>query len=79
MDNGQELTDVIGTFHGTEVKHAIARLQVDGLILHRPRVAAACRVHGPGVGPDLGGQRQHRVVAVVGWIRRLRHNQAAKL
>ena len=39
MDAGKKLTDIVGAVDRAIVEHTIARLQVDGLIFHRPRVA----------------------------------------
>ena len=66
--NGEEFADVVGAVHRTEVEHLRSGGKVDGLIFHRPRIAGARCVHRPGVGRHLHGQRQHRVVAVVGRI-----------
>ena len=66
--NGEEFAYVVGAVHRTEVEHLRSGGKVDGLIFHRTRIARACCVHRPGVCRHLHGQRQHRIVAVVGRI-----------
>ena len=51
MHNGQELPDIIGTMNRTIVKHLLASLKVDSLILHRPRIARTGRIDSPSVCP----------------------------
>ena len=51
MYNGQELPDVIGAVNRTIVKHLIASLQIDSLILHRPRITRTGCIHCPSVCP----------------------------
>ena len=68
VDDGEELTDVVRAVHGTEVEHLRTRLQVDGLIFHRPGIARAGSVDSPGIGRHFRMEWQHRVVAVGGRI-----------
>ena len=53
MYDGEELPDIVRAVDRSEVEHAIARLQVYRLILHRPRITAASRIHRPGICPHL--------------------------
>ena len=64
MDDGEELTNIVGTMNRTKMKHTIARLQIDGLVFHRTRITRASCIHSPRVCPYLWRQGQNRVVAV---------------
>ena len=64
VDNSKEFTYIIGAVDRSEVKHPRTRLQVDGLIFHRARIARAGSIHSPRVCPYLWRQGQNRVVAV---------------
>src|SRR3712207_838065 len=70
MDDGQELTDIVGTLHRPEMKHPGTRLQVDSLILHGAGIARAGRIYRPCVGFHLQRQGQHRIVTPIGRIRK---------
>ena len=65
MDNGEKLADIISAMHRTIVKHLIARLQIDGLLFHRPRIATTGSIHGPSIGPHLHRQWKHGVGAII--------------
>ena len=64
MDDGEELPNIVRAMNGAEMEHAIARLQVDGLVLHRTRIATAGSIHRPRICPYLWRQGQNLVVAV---------------
>ena len=51
MDDGEELTYIVCAMNRTIVEYTIARLQVDGLIFHRTRIATAGCIHSPSVSP----------------------------
>ena len=64
MDNSETLADIISAMHRTIVEHLITRLQVDGLIFHRPRIPTTGCIHRPSIGPYLHRKRKHGVVAI---------------
>ena len=39
VNNSEKLPDIVGSMNRAEVKHLIARLQIDGLIFHRTGIA----------------------------------------
>ncbi len=55
MDNSEELTDVVGAVHRSEMKHLLPCGQIYSLIFHLTRIAAAGGIHSPGVRPHLLG------------------------
>jgi len=65
VDDGKELSDVVGAVDGAEVEHLVARLEVDGLILHRAGIARAGGIHRPGICPYFHRKRKYGVVAVI--------------
>ena len=71
MNDGEELPDVISAVNRTEMKHLIARLQIDGLIFHRPGITRTSGIHSPSVCPYFRMQRQDSIVAI---IRRVLHH-----
>ena len=64
MNNGQELTNIIGTFHRPKMENPGTCSQVNSLIFHGSWVATACSIHSPRVCPYLWRQGQNCVVAV---------------
>ena len=64
MNDSQELPDVVRAMHRTIVEHLITRLQVDGLIFHRPRIPTTGCIHRPSIGPYLHRKRKYGVVAI---------------
>ena len=65
MYDGEKLPDVVRTMHGTIVEDTIARLKIDGLILHGSGIAAAGGIHGPCVCLYLHRQRQYSIMAII--------------
>lgn len=65
VNDGQKLPDIVGAVDRSEMKHPIARLQVDGLILHRPGITATGRIHSPRIRPYVRMQRQYGIVAII--------------
>ena len=68
MNDSEEFSDVISAVNGAEMKHLIARLQIDGLIFHRTRIARTGCIHSPSVCPYVRMQRQYGIVAIVGRV-----------
>ena len=63
VDNSQELTYIVGSLHRSETKHLRAGGEVYAPVLHRTRIAGACRVDGPRIAFYSHGQRKHGVMA----------------
>ena len=57
VNNGKELTDVVGAVHGTKVEYLRSSLQVNSPVFHRAGIAAARGIYSPCVGIDLHVQR----------------------
>ena len=65
VNDGQKLPDIVGAVDRSEMKHPIARLQVDGLILHRPGITATGRIHSPRIRPYVRMQRQYGIIPII--------------
>jgi hypothetical protein len=68
MDDGQELAYIIGALHGAEMENALTCREVYALIFHGTGIARTGSIDCPGISLYLHGQRQYRVVAVVGRV-----------
>ena len=68
MNDGKKLSDVIGAMNRAIMEYTVARLQIDGLIFHRTRIARAGRIHSPRISPYFHRQGKYGVVAVVGRV-----------
>ena len=73
VNNRQKLSDVVRAVHGTIVKHAITRLQIDGLIFHWARIARACCINSPSVSPYFQRQWKYGVMTICRGIYKLCH------
>ena len=68
MDDGEELSDVVGAVNRTEMEDLSASSQVDSAIFHTAWVAGACRVYRPRIGTHPHGKGEHRIIAVGRWV-----------
>ena len=68
MNYGEKLAYVVSAMHRSEVEHLRTRGKVDGLIFHRTGIARAGGINRPCVGSHFQGERQYRVVTVVGRV-----------
>ena len=59
MDNGQELTDIICSLHGTKVKHACTSLKINALVFHGSRITTTAGIHRPCICLHLKWQGKH--------------------
>ena len=64
MDDGQKFPDIVGAMDRTIVEYTIARLQVDGLIFHRTRIATAGCIHSPSVSPYFQRQWKYGIMTI---------------
>ena len=68
VDDGEELSDVVGAVDGAEVEYFLACAQIDATIFHRSGISRTSCIDCQGVGFDGGGKGEHGVVTPRGRI-----------
>ncbi len=71
MNNGQELTDVIGAINRAVMKHHLPRLEINATVFHLARISRTGRINGQGVGRHFRWQMQQRSGDRIGNRRRI--------
>ena len=71
MNNGQELTDIVGAINRAVMKHHLPRLEINATIFHLTRISRTGRINGQGIGCHFWWQMQERSGNWIGNRRRI--------
>ena len=71
MNNGQELTDIVGAINRAVMKHHLPRLEINATIFHLTRISRTGRINGQGIGCHFWWQMQQRSGNWIGNRRRI--------